>query len=1004
MDKAFRILLVSSTMETVSSRRRKSTPVDMSQTTENQIQTPTRGAPMAWGRGRAQIGGGRDVAPALAVLLAGGCLFAEAASAQPQPQPDEVVVTGSRIVRDGFQAPTPVTVATADALKASSPTSISDGLNKLPVFVGSLGPNKTNNIFARPEHGNILNLRGLGPNRTLILFNGVRAPPTSYLNTVDVDIFPQLLVERVEVVTGGASASYGSDAVAGVVNYVLDTSFTGAKAEAQIGNTIDAGENERVGFAYGTAIGDSDRGRLLLSVEHYNNDGYLQRDRPELSDLGLAVGSVIGGSAPGTAANPYINVANARVAFATFGGVALTGPFANTNFVSPGVYAPINNGTRTGTGNVFVAPSDWMAQPGTTSASAALRNDNFFGRFSYDLSDTTTAYVQILEGESTVEYNSLPNLQAFPGPSIFSGNAFLPAALQGQLTTTNTPSFVLAKLLTEIGPITTEDVVKNHQQAVGVNGVLGRFTWKVDYTHSKSEDDVVQPNQLRMPEFYAAIDAVVNPATSAVVCRPTLSADPVIAARYSGCQPFNLLGFDASSAAARSYVTGTSRYRVTNTVDDLTANFATEVFSLPAGPMSVVFGLDYRQADLEVTSNADPARPPSFAGLRGVVAAQATHYYLTNQGIAAGSEEVTEVYAEFALPLLKDRRAARAFDLNGAVRRTDYSTSGSVDTWKIGTTWRPIDDLMFRATRSRDIRSATLFDQFAGAQTTQGAALDPHTGVNAGFTTVSSGNPGLKPELGDTLTAGIIYQPSAIRGLSISLDYYEIDVSGAIATLTPLAILQDCEASNGTAPSCANVQRPLPFSDRSAANIPISVRVSGINVAQLETDGLDLDVSYRTQFDAGGQFGVRAYITSVGKFATQLSALQPMIDYAGYNAAGSGGVSGAIPEFKAALSVDYRKGKFGVFVQENFIDSLKLGPTLRYVDPQVASFYTTDVTLTYRAGSEQNWELFATGSNIFDETPPIVYGTSTPGLSLSTIVGLYDHSGRAFVLGTRFNF
>jgi outer membrane receptor protein involved in Fe transport len=507
-----------------------------------------------------------------------------------------------------------------------------------------------------------------------------------------------------------------------------------------------------------------------------------------------------------------------------------------------------------------------------------------------------------------------------------------------------------------------------------------------------------------MPQFYAAIDAAVHPTTGAVVCRPTLSADPIVAARYTGCAPFNLFGFDASSAAARSYVTGTSQYRVTNTLDDFSSNFSADVFSLPAGPMSVVFGLDYRTAELEITSNSDPAKPPDFTGLRGVVPAQATHFYLTNQGVAQGSEDVTELYGEFAIPLLKDRRMAQTHDLNGAVRETDYSTSGSTTTWKIGTTWRPVDDFMFRVTRSRDIRAPTLFDQFAGALTTQGAALDPHTGVNAGFTTVSSGNPDLEPEIGDTFTTGIVYQPSSVRGLSLSLDYYTIEVSGAIAALTPQAILLDCEASNGTAPSCANSQRPLPFSDRSPANIPISVRVSGINVARLETDGIDVDVSYRTQFGGGGEFGVRAYLTSVGKFATQLSSQQPMIDYAGYNAAGSGGVSGAIPQLKAALSVDYRKGKFGVFAQENIIDSLKLGPILRYVDPQVPSFYTTDVTFTYRGGTQDNWELFATATNIFDETPPIVYGTSTPGLSLSTIVGLYDHTGRAFMIGTRLNF
>jgi outer membrane receptor protein involved in Fe transport len=608
--------------------------------------------------------------------------------------------------------------------------------------------------------------------------------------------------------------------------------------------------------------------------------------------------------------------------------------------------------------------------------------------------------VQIVEGESAVNYNSLPSLQAFPGNTVFSGNAFLPAALQTQLTNTNTAQFTLAKLYTELGPITTEDRTKNHQQAVGVNGKFGRFVWRVDYTHAKSVDTITQPNQLSLPEFYAATDAVVNPANGAIVCRPTLSTDPVVAARYANCKPFNLFGFDASSPAARAYVAGTSRYEVINSSSDLSTNFSADLASLPAGPLSVAFGLDYRTADLDMTSNGDPAKPPDFTGLRGVVAAQ--QFYLTNQGVAHGSENVKEAYAELAIPLLRDRKVAKAFDLNTAVRRTDYSTSGSTTTWKLGTTWRPINDLMVRVTHSRDIRSPTLFDLFAGSLTTQGAALDPHTGVNAGFTLISSGNPVLDPEIGDTATTGIVYQPSGVKGLSLSLDYYDIELTGAVATLSTAALLLDCETSNGTAPSCANIQRPLPFSDHTAANAPTSVRSSGVNVARLKTNGIDLDVSYRTELGRGGQLGVRGYINSVGKFATQLSPAQPLIDFAGYNAAGSGGVSGAIPDLKGALSVNYRKGKFGVFVQENIIAALRLGPILRYVDPHVPAFNTTDVTFSYRRSDK--WELFANASNIFNEIPPIVYGTSTPGLSLSTIVGLYDTTGRSLVVGTRFNF
>ncbi len=713
-----------------------------------------------------------------------------ARSDSEENQPDgmaEVKVTGSRIVQNGYQAPTPVTVATAADLAMGSPTDISDGLRKLPNFVGSSGPNASALFSAAPIRGNVLNLRGLGPNRTLVLLDGVRVPATNYQNTVDVDVLPQLLVERVDIVTGGASASYGSDAVAGVVNYVLDTNFTGLKGVAQGGiSTFGDDGNQRFGVAFGTHIGD--RGHLIASAEYYNSDGYQMSDRPKLNDSGLAVGSVVGSSSPpGSAANPYVNVQNVRVSFLAPGGYAASGPFGINSanpvyFEAPGLYRPLNFGAPTGTNNVFKYPSDFFTL-NDLQAAAAIRNVNLFARASYDLGAETTAYVQVIAAQSKNSTNAVPNEQGFPPDQLFSGNAFLAPALQAMLTSTNTASFQYSKYFNDQPIIRTLERINNYDEAAGIKGKLfGRFTWTLDYAHGTSIDNVAQPGQFNLPYFYAAIDAVVDPATGRTVCYPQLSTDPVIAARYAGCQPFNLFGFGAASKAAVAYTTqGVDQYKAVNTTNDVALNFAGPLVSLPAGPLSASLGFEYRTESLRLTSNGDPANPPDFTGLRGVVLPH--QWFLTNQAVTDASENVREEYAELAVPLFKNLPLIKSLDLNGAARLTRYSTTGQARTWKFGATWQAVDDLLIRATRSRDIRAPTLYDLFSGAQTTQASALDPHTGINSGFFSVSSGNPNLQPEVGYTTTVGFSYQPGWLEGFAMSVDYYRIDMTGAVATL-----------------------------------------------------------------------------------------------------------------------------------------------------------------------------------------------------------------------------
>ena len=346
----------------------------------------------------------------------------------------------------------------------------------------------------------------------------------------------------------------------------------------------------------------------------------------------------------------------------------------------------------------FYQPSDYINQPDTASAQAATENYSLFGRYSYDLNENTPAYVQLIGARADSHSQGNPNIQFSPQLRVFSGNAFLPAPLQAMLTNTNTAMVNYVKLFTDLGPIQGYEETENYDGMVGIEGNLGRFAWQLDYAYGDSISNVRHENVLALPHFYAALDSVVSP-TGQIVCYPSLSTDPVVAARYADCVPWNPFGFAAASPAANAYVTGTSRFRTENSTGDITGSVAGNLFELPAGPVSVAMGGTYRTASLDMTSNADPTNPPDATGLRGVVAN--AHYYLTNQGTANGDVSIKEAFIEFGIPVIKDKALTQSLDLNAAIRYSDYSTTGSETPWKFGALWKVNDGLMVRATRSR---------------------------------------------------------------------------------------------------------------------------------------------------------------------------------------------------------------------------------------------------------------------------------------------------------------
>ncbi|HEY8538715.1 MAG TPA: TonB-dependent receptor [Steroidobacteraceae bacterium] len=944
----------------------------------------------------------------LAVCAAlGGMTSAHSQEVSQTTALETITVTGSRIVSTGYEAPTPVTVARADELLLTTPTSIPDGLNKLPQFQLSSSPARSSHNFANTaSNGNILNLRGVGGSRSLILFDGVRVAPTTYVGEVDIDVLPSALISNVDVVTAGASAAYGSDAVAGVVNFVLDRDFVGWKGNAQYG-VSERGDNEnyRVSVAGGMSLFADGAGHLLFSGEFSSHDGMLRSDRSVSLRGYNYVGSVPGGGTPGSPSNPFVLRDNIRLVAATDGGLIVSGVLRNYRFLPDGSLTPFDAGTPTGTPGYNQGGDGYVIPPDVTAV-APLDTTKLFGRFEYEFGNGVTAYVQAIGSKNELTYVSLANSFVGVTPALIRlDNPWLQLTSEqrAQLEAAGETMLSVALYSPYAPKPRTSEETDYFNATLGFEGSFGEtWSWKAAYNRGQSDHEMKQAGLFDWRKAYAAIDAVRD-ANGNIVCRATLSADPVVRERFADCRPLNVLGDGAmlTTPDGYAYAIGTSMYRAKNVQDFVTISASGKLFDLPAGSVDAAFGVEYRKQTLELTSNADPAlldtpaeRDEYFYGV--TVPAGALFYWLTNVGVADGSVNVKEAFVEFNFPVLRDAPLAQSLDINVAGRATDYSTSGSVETWKIGTTWRPVDDLRFRATVSRDIRAPTLFNLFAGDQSSIGQLVDPVSGQTANVTTLTGGNRNLQPEESDTFSVGVVISPRAIPEFTVALDYYRLKIEDAIGTLGTTQIVQNCHASGGTAPECALITRPAPDA------FPTLVRNAPANIAFLETAGFDLDASYRLNV-AGGDLAMRLYASYLDTYKTQQHSTAPIYEFAGIGLNGAQPI--ARPRLRGMLNLNYEIGNFGASLSQQYIGSFKLGsqePNQNYVDPYFGSVSYTDLTLRYRF-ERAGTEAFLTVNNLFDRDPPLIPG-STPGVNLPTIISVYDTVGRAFTAGVRVSF
>jgi len=888
---------------------------------------------------------GLAIAAAPSRAQSSGDAAAQAADAAEDEAPAELVITGSRIDRAGFDAPTPTTVLSGDALLQGDRPSIAQVLNDLPQFRASTSP--VTNFSGTASGSSPADLRGLGTTRTLTLLNGRRFTGAGDLNTV-----PQGLISRVEVVTGGASAAWGSGAVGGVVNILLNEKLEGLTIGAQSG--VSSREDAfRYGFdaSFGTKFADG-AGHFMIGVQYMNDEGVLDRDsRPNLGSTTLF--SKPGG---GRVIAQDVNYSNASV-----GGLITTGVLAGQTFERDGTLRPFR----------FGSPNDGSSMVGgegtslrdETALSAPYQRLNGYARASFELGDAKL-WVDGSYSRMWAEYPFYAESnRGGSSITVSRDNPFLPKAVRDRLIAANQTSFRMGRVFEDYGYRTFGYTRETIDAAIGIDGSFGGGKWRYSayYGHGQLIDDRGYLNQKVDANFTRAIDVVAHPVTGAPICRVALT-DPATA-----CRPLNVFGEGNADPAAVAYAfSNTAHVRNTTKLDTAAISLRGDPFSLWAGPVSVAIGAEARWESIE-SSGLDP-----ISAARG--------FTTFNFSELNGGFNVKEGFAEVAVPLLDQDFSKLEFSAAG--RYSHYSNTGSVNSWKLGLTNRVYSELLLRVSRSRDIRSGSLSELFTNRSTTRSTVAD---GANGSYEiiTYGGGNQALDPEIGETTTAGVTWSPSSVPGLSLSVDYFDIRIKGAISTLSGQDIITRC--ANGNTALCGQIVRG---SDNKIAHIFATF----VNLAEYKTHGIDFEASYNlplSKLSAAwpGTLKFRGLATYVPSLTTDDGVSK--IEYAGE-------VGEALPfgtpKWRASGSLTYQDQTLSVDARLRYVAGGMWNSALKDLENNAIKARTY-VDLGARVTIDK-LTLSLNVNNLFDVDPPL---TTTGQIH-------YDQIGRYFSTTAKIRF
>ena len=973
---------------------------------------------------------------------------------------NEIVVTGSRIRRPNLDSPVPVTTISGEEFFKTGTTSVGDVLNELPALTSTFSQSNSTR-FLGTSGLSLLDLRGLGTQRTLVLVNGRRHVAGDILNEAvspDVNTIPTDLIERVDVVTGGDSAVYGSDAVAGVVNFVLKDHYDGIQVRGQSGisqygdapssfASLLAGKN----FAGG-------RGNIAVNLEYAHQGAFYadDRDRYRISSGFVTVDNVNNNGKPNR-----VFYHDIRSATYSNGGLFLGnncgGYYCSYSFQPDGSLTQVT-GQRVGIKpfGSFIGGSGDNFRDGTQLGLLPNQDRysaNLIGHF--EISPAVVPFVE-------AKYVRTDVLGSASGPFFFNGGV---TGSPREVFYTDNP-YLSSQARTFLNnyygaapgdhqPFYFDEnatSLTNRQERVrrdtyrivaGVRGDLGSgwsYETSINYGQFDEKNEIL--GNVNLQRFLLAIDAVdegqfkTGTANGHIVCRATVdpsarialegAANPTFAAAQlandvAACQPANFFGVGNISDAARNYLLQNSvaKGRITQFVANAflsgdTRNF----FNLPGGPVGVAIGAEYRRETASYSQDDF-----TKAGLT---------FYNAIPDLNAPSFEVKEIFGELRLPILKDVPFFHELTLSGAARYASYKgNAGSVWAYNGNLEWSPVRDIRFRANYSRAVRAPTLVDLYTAFGQNYELITDPCSnysanpgstratncaaaGVPAGFNYtykgslgyLSGGNVDLKVETSDSYTVGTVITPRWVPGLSLTVDWFDINVNNAIATLDAQSVIDACyDQSSINNQFCGLFQRynGAPGTTGPSGEIPgrileNSLHVVPLNYAKLRVRGIDVELGYQHRFGDIANVSTRLIYTHNFRNDTYLDASDP-----NFRTQQLGTLGFPFDEF--SWNLDVNKGPFTLGYKLRYIGKMTVAPwsALHEVNGIPASqtdysdikyypdTYLHNVRLQIDVNKKYNFYLGV--DNVFNTPPPL--GTTGAGFGSA----IYDNVGRFFYTG-----
>ena len=937
------------------------------------------------------------------------------ADSSSAPLGEEIVVTGSRIQRTGANTVTPTVMLGSEDVAKSGVVNSGDLLRQLPAIAPGLG-SESSGVTFNGAGLDLIDLRSLGTNRTLVLVNGRRQVGSNPDTTsVDMNTIPAALIERLEVITGGASAVYGADAVSGVLNVILKRDFEGLQVDGQVG-TSQRGDARRytISALAGANFPDG-RGNITAYIG-YAHEGGIPYDARKGSTSGRNYVPNPANTGPNDGIDDYIIMDNIR----QLGGQRESAFILNRGdgleafgFTADGAVRPFGLGPSglVGGGQFTDGGEAELGYDGQCpQAKCALKipvdrylisamgnyelNDNFDlffeGRFAK--TKTQARFGSVFEIPPTTNRISIDN--PFVSPSL--------AALMQEA---NVTSIGVLRSDQELG-LRGQDVDRNLFQLVGGSrGSLGfgNFKYEASVQYGETSLTNTRVNDVDQRRFLNALDAVRD-GDGVIRCRS-------IEARAQGCVPINFLQTGAAiSPEGVNYIRipfATEKANLSQFVTSANITGALGDF-WGAGDISIAVGAEYRKE-----KSVYRVSPVDAAG---------QGFFFTKRQSTAGQFDVAEVFAEAVVPIITDKPFIKSLEVEGAVRRSDYSTSGTTTSWKVGGSYAPTSDFRFRAVLARAVRAPNVGELYAPGSEGFNTVDDPcdvnfiggsgnrtanctALGVPANFVsnartinirTSTSGNADLSVEKADTLTLGGVFTPGFLPGFSATLDYFKIKIDDAINVFSSQDILNNCvDLGSIDNAFCQSITR-VPGGDIT------QIRRQNINVSRLDREGLDMELRYRHDL---GDLG----IVNLNAVATRMLTVTTVVapgTITGSNVIDFNGEFG-YPKWKARFSTNWQLDRFDVTATVNYLSSMTREKQPLGLEDNRAFYGSGNFFLVnMQAGFDvtEKIRFYAGIDNLFDRQPPSLPDTRAGGAGSYAGAEIFPITGRFFYTGFKAGF